>query len=299
MTQKPSGLPWPFVLVATLLTVLVASNQGASQSSTFAVSTFQASAPATSPGPCGTAVLEEKGSNQIFSVTINNLSGVQNGTAGSFGVFVGSANTTSSPIFLIGPLSLQGTNYTWTLKFEAMGAAPAQLGVSNMTDLVGQFLFIANPGYTNVVNGVTNEIVYSVLFTRIPAFTTKADAPRYHRKSLLTVPFVAPPNPAEEGWVKTIFNGVQGRSVFELSAFHLSGGGTYSIFIEDPPSSSIMTNIGLLVISTNNVHTGSYNIDTRHGETLPLEAPTVRDLSDRAIQIRDAFDEIHLEGTIP
>jgi hypothetical protein len=35
------------------------------------------------------------------------------------------------------------------------------------------------------------------------------------------------------------------------------------------------------------------------GETLPFSSATVGDLSGRAIQIRDAFDEIHLEGVIP
>jgi hypothetical protein len=173
------------------------------------------------------------------------------------------------------------------------------LGVTNLNDLVGQYLLIANPGFTNIVNGVTNEIVEAVLFTRIPAFTTKAAALHYNRKSPLTTPSVAPPNPKERGWVKTILTGSQGRSVLDLAAFHLSGGGTYSIFIEEPPSSSIMTNIGPLVISTNAPYSGRYSRDTRKGETLPFQSPTVLDLSGRAIQIRDAFHEIHLEGTIP
>jgi hypothetical protein len=299
MTQKSLGSLRPFVLAATLLPALAATTLGASHPPIFAVSTFQATVPATSPGPHGTAVLEEKGSNQIFSVTINNLSGVSNGTAGSFGVFVGGANTNNAPVSLIGPLNLQGTNYTWTLKYQAKGKPPAQLGVSNMTDLVGQFLFIANPGYTNIVHGVTNIVYSDVLFAQIPAFTTRANAPHYHRKSLLSVPDVAPPNPSEKGYVKTVLDGVHGRSVFDLRATHLSGGGTYSIFIEDPPSSAIMTNIGFLMLSTNNVHSGSYNIDTRQGETLPLESPTVTNLTGRVIEIRDAFDEIHLEGIIP
>jgi hypothetical protein len=308
MTQKPLGSLRPFALAATLLTVLAASTQGASQSSDLCRQHLPGCGERNESGPLRHRVLEEKGSNQIFSVTINNLSGVSNGTSGSFGVFVTSANTTSSPIYSDRPLEPPRNQLHVDLKYEAVGTAPAQLSdtnrlgqlaVTNLEDLVGQYLLIANPGYTNVVNGVTNEIVYAVLFTRIPAFTTKADAPHYHRKSPLIVPDVDPPNPHEKGWVKTIYNGSQGRSVFELSAFHLSGGGTYSIFIEDPPSSSIMTNIGLLMISTNSGHTGTYNIDTRQGETLPWKFPTVRDLSDRAIQIRDAFDEIHLEGIIP
>lgn len=298
MKRKSLGSLRPFVLAAALLSGLAANTPGASQPVISAVSTFQAEVASTSPGACGTAVLEEKGPNQIFSVTINNLSGVSNGTSGSFGVFVGPANMTNSPIDLIGPMSLQGTNNTWVLRYEAVGTAPAQLGVSNLEDLAGMYLLIANPGYTNVVNGVTNEIVEAVLFTRIPAFTTKSGAPHFSRKSLLTTPPV-PPNPDEKGWVKTVYTGSDGRSFFDISAYHLSGGGTYSIFIENPPASSNMNNIGSLVIPTNVLHSASYSCDTRKGETLPFSSPTVRDLSGRMIQIRDAFGEIHLEGTIP
>jgi len=293
MKQKSPGLLRPFVLATVLLSGLAASTLGASKAPILAVGTFQREVDTPSPGPSGTALLEEKGSNQIFSITVNNLVGT------SYGLFVGPANTTNSLIFLIGPMSLQGTNNSWVLKYQASGAPPAELGVTNMTDLAGQYLLVANPGNTNIVNGVTNEIVEAVLFTRIPAFTTKAAAPHYNRKTQLTVPPVAPPNPHEKGSVRTIYTGSQGRSVFNLSAAHLSGGGSYSVFIEDPPASSIMSNIGALVISTNNIHSGTYSRDTRRGETLPLESPTVRDLSGRAIEIQDAFGEIHLEGTIP
>jgi len=308
MKQKPLGSLGAFALAAALLSGFAASTLGASRPAIYAVSTFQATVSATSPGAFGTAVLEEKGSNQIFSVTINNLSGTSNGTSGSFGVFVGAANNTNSLVYLIGPMSLQGTNSTWALKYEAVGAAPVQLSdtnrlgqlaVTNLYDLAGRYLLIANPGYTNVVNNVTNEVVYAVLFTQIPAFTAKAEAPHYDRKLPLIVPDVDPPNPSEKGYVKTIYTGSQGRSVFDISAFHLSGGGTYSILVEDPPLSMKMTNIGSLMISTNNIHTGTYNIDTREGETLPFSSPTVGNLSGRAIQIRDAFNEIHLEGRIP
>jgi hypothetical protein len=298
MKRKPLGSLRRFVPLVALLPGLAASALGASQPTISAVSTFQSEVASTSPGACGTAVLEEKGPNQIFSVTINNLGGVSNGTSGSFGVFVGPANTTNSPINLIGPMNLQGSDNTWVLEYEATGAPPAQLGVTNMEELVGQYLLIANPGYTNIVHGVTNEIVEAVLFTRIPPFTTKAEAPHFNRKSLLTPPSI-PPDSREKGWVKTVYSGSQGRSFFDLSAYHLSGGGTYSIFIEDPPASSNMSDIGFLVIPTNVMHSASYSCDTRKGETLPFNSPTVSDLSGRMIQIRDAFGEIHLQGTIP
>ncbi len=307
MKRRPLGSLKVLVLVLALSSALAAITRGASHPTISAVSAFQAEVTSTSPGARGMAILEKKGSDQIFSVTINNLSGVSNGTSGSFGIFIGAANNTNTPIFLIGPMSLQGTNNTWVLKYDAVGAVPAQLSdtnrlaqlaVTNLEDLVGRYLLIANPGYTNIVNDVTNEIVFAVLFTKIPEFTTKSKAPHFNRKSKLTTISV-PPNPHEKGWVKTTYSGSQGRSFFGLAAYHLSGGGTYTIYVESPAASSNMVELGSLVISSNNLHTGSYSIDTRKGETLPFQSDTVSDLTNRMIQIRDAFGNIHLEGTIP
>ncbi len=83
-----------------------------------------------------------------------------------------------------------------------------------------------------------------------------------------------------------------------MRATHLSGGGSYTLFLEDPPSSSSFTNIGSLVLSPNTT-TGTFGRDTAKGETLPFELSTSQDLSGRGIQIRDAFNQLHLEGVIP
>jgi len=328
----------PSILTMALLSCVAVGAWGASHQPMLAVGTFQREVDTPSPGPFGTTVLEEKGSDQIFSVTVDNLSGLAAGTVGSggtsasnasFAVYFSAANNTNTPVFFIAPLNLLGTNDTWTLKYEGVGAAPAQLGVADLQDLSGLYVVIGNPGptnivggvtnivgcttnvvdgatnvvgcATNIVGGVTNSFVNAVLYTQVPAFTTKSEAPRFNRKSLLTTLSV-PPNPIEKGYVRTIFTGSQGRSEFDIYAKNLTGGQSYSIFIEfhiPSPSSTIMSNIGSLAISTNNIHTGTYSRDTRRGETLPFSFPTVNDLSGRAIQIRDAFDEIHLEGTIP
>jgi hypothetical protein len=289
------------VLVLALSSALAACVLGASQRRVSAVSTFQSERYSTTPGAFGTAVLEERGSEQIFSVTINNLGGVSNGPSGSFGVFLSPANNSNTLAYLVGPMNLQGSNGMWRLQYVGEGAAPAQLaqlGVTNLDDLVGMYLLIANPGTNVIINGLTYETIYSVLFTKIPEFTTKSKAPHFNRKSKLTTISV-PPNPHEKGWIKTVYSGSQGRSFFGLAAYHLSGGGTYTIYIESPPASSNMVVLDDLLISSNNLHTGSYTIDTRKGETLPFNSPTVSDLTNRMIQIRDAFGDVHLQGTIP
>ncbi|MGO9526470.1 MAG: hypothetical protein ACLP0A_02730 [Verrucomicrobiia bacterium] len=349
MKRKSLGSLRPVALLLALLPGLAASALGASQPAIYATSQFQREVDTPSPGPSGLAVLEEKGSVQIFSVTANNLSGPSGGSGGSsasnaaFGVFISTANNTNTPVSLIGPMNLLGTNDTWVLKYEGVGAAPAQLGVADLQELSGLYLVIGNPGPTNIVGGstnivdcvtnivgcvtniidgltnivdcvpeidgcvtnidggVTNFFANTVLFAQIPPFTTKAEAPHYNLKSHLTTLSI-PPNPIEKGYVKTVFTGSTGHSFFDLYAHNLSGGQPYSIFIEyhiPSPASTIMSNIGPLAISTNEIHAGSYTRDTRRGETLPFSSATVSNLSGRAIQIRDEFDEIHLEGTIP
>jgi hypothetical protein len=42
-----------------------------------------------------------------------------------------------------------------------------------------------------------------------------------------------------------------------------------------------------------------YRRDTRLGETLPFSASTVTNLSGFNLEIRDAFGDVHLKGTIP
>lgn len=239
-----------------------------------------------SPGASGNVVLEKQGSKQSFSVNIRNLPG------DSFAVLYGVDNSTNTPIFLISVMNRQGTNDNWVLHYEADGAAPSQLPVTNLDDFAGLYLFIGNPSATS------NTIVNVVLFAQIPPLTTRSAAPYFNAKSPLTVSTNAPPNPAEKGTVKAAFIGKQGRSLFTLQANHLSGGGAYSIFIEDPPSSKIFTNINTLVLSASTT-SGSFSRDTAKGETLPLLLPTTQFLSGRGIQIRDAFDQIHLEGVIP
>lgn len=335
MKRRSLGLLTPFAVAAAMLPAFVTSTPGASQPTIYATSMFEREVDTPSPGTSGTAVLEEKGSDQIFSLTINNLSGLAGGSGGSsasnasFAAYFSTANNTNIPVNFLAPLNLQGTNDTWTLKYKGVGEAPPQLGVGDLQDFTGLYLIIGDPGptnivggmtnivgsvtnvvggvtnitgtVTNIVGGVTNFFVNTVLFTQVPAFTTKAEAPRYNRKSQLTTLSV-PPNPIEKGYVKTSFAGSTGRSVFDIFANNLTGGQSYSIFIEfhiPSPSSTIMSNIGPLNISTNDLHVGTYQRDTRKGETLPFSFPTVTNLSGLAIQIRDGFDEIHLEGTIP
>lgn len=275
----------PFVMTGALALGLVITTLTATAQSTVSQIMFQRSVDTPSPGPNGIVVLKKQGVKQIFSVNVNNLAG------SSFAVFYGVANSTNSPVFLISVMNRQGTNDNWVLHYEAVGGAPPQLLVSDLDDLAGIYLFIAQPSDTN-------SIVNGVLFAQIPPLTKQSAAPRFNARSPLAPPAGAPPNPAEKGAIRAAFIGTRGRSLFSVRATHLSGGGSYTLLLEDPLSSSSFTNIGSLVLSPSST-TGTFERDTAKGETLPFELPTSQDLSGRGIQIRDAFNQLHLEGVIP
>ena len=292
MKRKLHVLLRPFVLTMALSSGFAAGARNAPAQDTSSAMTFQREVDTASPGPAGTALLKKQGTKQIFSVAVHDLAGT------SYGVFVGPSNDTNTPVFLISAMDGQPATGNWVLNYRAVGGAPPQLGVADLDDLAGSYLFIATPGQTNISNGVTNLFVDAVLFTQITPLTTKASATRYNLKSALTPPPVAPPNPRTKGFVKTTYAGTIGRSVLNIFATRLSGGGAYTIFVQDSPSSQTLTNIGSLVLSPE-THTGTFRRDTRKGETLPFESPTVQDLSGRAIEIRDAFGVTHLQGVIP
>jgi len=275
----------PFVIAGALAWGLVIPTLTATAQGTVSQIMFQRSVDSPSPGANGIVLLKKQGAKQIFSVTVNNLPG------SSFGVFYGVANNTNSPVFLISVMNRQGANNDWVLHYEAVGGAPPQLPVPDLDDLAGLYLFIAQPSGTNaIVNGV--------LFTQIPPLTKRSAAPHFNTRSRLALPAGAPPNPAEKGTIQSAFIGTRGRSLFSVRATNLSGGGSYTLLLEDPPSSSSFTNIGSLVLSTDTT-TGTFARDTANGETLPFELPTSQDLSGRGIQIRDAFNQLHLEGVVP
>jgi hypothetical protein len=275
----------PFAVTVALLSSLAIGAVTASAQTSISTMTFQRTIDTPGPGVNGSVVLKKQGAKQSFTVNVRNLPG------DSFGVFYGAANATNSPVFLISVMSRSGSNDNWVLHYDAVGSAPPQLPVTNLDDMADLYLFIAQPSDTN-------SIVDAVLVAQVPALTQNPAAFSFHLKSALTPPLIAPPNPKTKGLITTTFLGKQGRSIFDLHVNHLSGGGAYTIFVEDPPSSSIFTNLGSLELSASTV-TGTFHRDTGKGETLPFQSPTEYGLSGRGVQIRDAFDQIHVQGVIP
>ena len=283
------------------------------------VSTFRATAESGSSdavaGACGTVVLGRHDAKQSFEVGVHNLAG------SGYGVFRGDTFSTNFPVFLIAAMDQNDpTNNSWSLKFTSISGAPPQLGVADVTNLVGKIIYIATLGATNItgvgtnlvgcttnivggvtnlvgcttniVDAVTNIIVGAVLWAPVPPLVANPGKESFNKKAVLVSP-PGGPSPRSRGKIETRYSGTRGQSVLEIRAMLLPRGHPYAVWMEDGLS---YTNIGSLTLSGGS---GRFIRDTRKGLPLPLEVPFVDDLSGRNILIRDEFGEVHLVGPIP
>jgi len=300
---------------------------GAAGTKSSATATFQRTVDTPSPGPKGSVQLKKNGSKQTFLVDIRDLEGE------SFGLFLGFSNNNETNIVcdttnlvcvtnlvtseitcttncvtnevkvsvgLIGVL--RGlTNNHWVVEYEANdGFAPVQLSgcftdgmntncISDLDDLAGMFLFIANPSdESNTVN--------AVLFAEVPPLTTGKSV-KFKGKTKLALSAV-PPNPNAKGFITEKFDGTRGTSLLDIRCQNLFGGQQYSLWMSTIPGGIVVTNIADMA-QTNGPGKATFRRYTAMGDQLPFSTSVVTNLSGFNIEIRDAFDGVHLQGTIP
>jgi hypothetical protein len=275
---------------------------------------FQRQVDSPGAGPFGTLTIAKKGSKQSIDVDLRDLPGE------SFALFIGEQNTfDTDTVFFVASLDKR-TNDHWVLSLDSEdGFAPVQVrqfGFDDVEDLAGLFLFVSNPaGTTNIVcdtntivcitndlaqvicstNCTTNAVVGSVLATQIPVLTNSTSGLNFKGKVDLTEPLI-PPSQGAKGRIFVKFNAKQGRSILKLDASGLPGGQVYSLCISNATTAGF-TNIAQVTTTTGSKF--SFRRDTKRGEMLPLLSPSVVSLSGTVIQIKDAFNEVHLEGVFP
>jgi len=235
--------------------------------------------------------------------------------------------TTNSLENLIAPLNrAKLSTGAWNRTLVGNGAAPLELqqvDVGDVTELAGRYLTIGQPGtdllvqntvFTNVVNGITNILtttfiplpppsvtngILDILWAPIPTLSAHPSASSFNRKINLTRPGPPSPSPKAIGTLKTRFNNAAGESRFEVRISHMTKGQTYSVWIaNDATAPTALIQAGDVVMTTGG-SSGAFIRDTRYGDPMPQEYGNPGELSGRVIQIRDAFDVIHLDGIIP
>jgi hypothetical protein len=182
-----------------------------------------------------------------------------------------------------------------------------------------------NAGVTNISEGVTNVVgnttniingivepnpgqvgeVLAVLWAPTYGLNAKPSTLSYHRRGTLAA--VGDGSPNARGTVKIRFDGSTGRSVLDVRAVNLTRGQEYTIFVANTTNQDTTVMIPVDKMTQKNLgSTARFFRDTQFADPLPQigdpqpqQARDVGDLSGHAIEIRDAFDFVHLAGVIP
>jgi hypothetical protein len=222
----------------------------------------------------------------------------------------------------------------WSRTFVGVGQAPTDFlpFFGDLTELNGNIVTVDQPGtpfvtttFTNIIGGVTNismgvtnivgtttniingivipnpgqtSTVFSVLWAPLPALTSQPGLLSYHRRSTLVT--VSDASPHARGTVKISFTGPTGRSVLDVRAVNLTRGQQYTLFIANTTNQNMTVMIPVDKMTQKDLGpTARFLRDTQFADPLPQQVRDVGDLSGRIIQIRDAFDDVHLQGVIP
>ena len=211
--------------------------------------------------------------------------------------------------------------------------------VANLTELAGTSVDISQPdvpdvttiftniigGVTNIVSGVTNVVgnvtniidgivipnpgqtglVFSTMWAPLYSPTSDPGALSYHRHGTLVV--IGDASPKASATVNISFNGNTGRSILKISAKNLTPGQQYTLFVANTTNHDMTVMIPVDNMTQKNLGpTATFVRDTQFGDPLPqtgdpvpVQARDIGDLSGHIVQIRDAFDIVHLQGDMP
>jgi hypothetical protein len=226
-------------------------------------------------------------------------------------------------------------NGSWSRSLVGVGQAPIDFLSSfpSLTDVNGTELDVSQPDvpdvttiFTNIVGGVTNisqgvtnivgtttniidgivipnpgqtGLVFSALWAPLSEMTTQPSLLSYHRHGKLFA--VGDASPHAKGTVRISFTGATGRSVLEVRALNLTRGQQYTLYVANTTNqdTTVMIPVDTMVQNNDLGPIATLVRDTQFADPLPQQARDIGDLSGRIVQIRDAFDVVHLQGIMP
>ncbi|MGD0058745.1 MAG: hypothetical protein ABSD58_04935 [Verrucomicrobiia bacterium] len=256
----------------------------------------------------------------------------------NYGPFIREEPIISTNILFTLPLApLNRTSVTggdWSRTLLGQGQAPADFtnAFGSLTELSNNIVTVAQPGIpfvttiftnitggvtnismgvTNIVGSVTNIIngivipnpgqtgeIFSVLWAPLYELTANPGALSYHRNAKLVA--IGDASPHAKGTVNISFAGTTGRSVFDVRAVNLTKGQQYTLFVANRTNQDLYVMIPVDTMTQINLgSTATLVRDTQFADPLPQQARDIGDLSGRVVQIRDAFDVVHLQGVMP
>jgi len=313
-------------LLRCILTVLAATaiTQSARAQSpvTYAGTQLRRTVDPSERAASGQVILRKDTKTQRVSVTIKGLG------EKDFFLFVGESSqpNTNEPVYVVAPLDRTSEKKGSWMRILSSGSptnAPIEIPTTDLDNLAGGLIVIAKAGENELITGVTNivgsitniiygipvpqpdvtNLVYGTLWAPIPALMTNPGLLNFSHKGVLAPPTNAPaPSAGAKAKIQTRFVGTKGQSVLDIKASGLTRGQTYTVYIAN--TNDVLA-VPYVLIPAGEMSTkgssGSYwfTRDTKYGDPLPQQVRDIGELLGRAIEIRDAGNFIHLEGTIP
>ena len=238
--------------------------------------------------PKGTLKLTIKKQTQSFVVEAYNLAdSYPNGLA----VYLGTApQITNGVLHYVDVMDFR-TNGYWRLAFTSSPQAPPQLGVTNLTDLVGMTIFVASD---------TNK---ALLRAFIVDLVPHPEQFSFRRRVALTQPPLRLSLKAS-GSTLVSYNGRTGASYIETRAIRLNAGNNYTSggSVSNCMQNGYPARNGTVVWRINTGLGDDFPLVKLDGETVlgtDVGATTVYDLVGLRVDIRDCYNGVHLLGAIP
>lgn len=275
----------------------------------------------------GEITLRQSGNRQLLDVRVNRLANL------SFALFLGTngnSYATNDLVNYVALLGLQNARQgTWSRSLKNTNEAPLEVPFfDNLYELSGSLFTISSPGadlllgVTNIVNCLTNitgtatnvncttnilvglpnaatgatGTVFSVLWAPIPQLLRNPGISNRTARADLVRPAAPAPSPDARGKIMTRLVNARGQNVLDIMASRLIAGQEYSVWIGDATNAVVFIKAGDMTARGN---TYRFVRDTRHGDPLPQQKAYVTDLTGYPVVILDAFENVHLFGTIP
>jgi hypothetical protein len=225
---------------------------------------------------------------QQFSVDVFDLD--QTLVKAGLGVFISEQPYDTNSFYLANVLDGPGTNAHWNIDLKNPNVAPPQLQVTDLNDLVGHYLQIADVD-TNIF-----------LRTVIPPLVAKKSNQKFQRHIRMSLGANAP-SPYAGGTAKFKLDTARGISVIEVRARNLNSGNSYCQWVSG--STNVVTKAcpdsGAFPVVNG---TARYKVDTGAGQELYVEAlldGVVRldQIQGNIVKICDSFGVVHLYCQIP
>jgi hypothetical protein len=274
-----------FPLALALALVASLATSGATASSQNAASSLSPPAGSPHPGASGEVRLKKNGAHQEFQVTAEAVPCPT--PVDPVDVLLESGVGTET-FFTVASMEFEAGADRWVIDLDATGAAPAELGVADLSELAGRKILVQTAVATDpCLGGFVPPI---------------GSSPGSNGAKKAEVALQRPdPAPDADAFGKAKLAKKGNRQEFKVEAGNLPAGpgDAFRVWLEDAVGSGVYFLVGDMALESAPSGTWELNLQSQGGAPAPLGVADVGALAGRRVQVRDALDAVYLWGTLP